>query len=137
VTNKADRAETESKGTRVHILAANFSNVTLTLPKATVLGIAEPVIEDEIDRINSNTKSGVQSVAKAPRQIRNEGLNDKLLQGKLDHLKEEDRQHIEPVLKRYIHVFHGEVNDFKGSDVIEHEIPVGDARPIIPPYWTP
>jgi hypothetical protein len=54
-------AQKQSIGTGVHILVANFSNVTLTLPKATVLGIAEPVIEDEIDRINSNTKSGVQS----------------------------------------------------------------------------
>jgi hypothetical protein len=109
------------------------------VPKATVLGISERVIKDDIDRINSITKSGVQSVAKAPRQIRNEGLYDKLLQGKLDHLKKEDRQHIEPMLKRYIRVFHDEeVNNFKATYVIEHKMAVGDARPIRRhPYRTP
>jgi hypothetical protein len=121
------------------MLVANFSNETLTLPKATVLGIAEPVREDEIYKINPKAKLGAQSVAKSQKQVRNEVQYEKLLQGKLDHLEKEDRQYIEPVLKRYIHVFHDEeVNDFKGTDVIEHEIPVGSARPIRrPTYRTP
>ena len=40
---------------------------------------------------------------------------------------------------KYAHVFHDEnTNDFKGTDVIEHEIIVGYAKPIRrPPYHTP
>jgi hypothetical protein len=46
-------------------------------------------------------------------------------------LTPEDRQHIEPVIVKYTHIFHDEeTNDFKGTTVIEHEIPIGDARPI-------
>jgi len=46
---------------------------------------------------------------------------------------------IEPILLKYAHVFHDEeTNDFKGTNVIEHEIPIGDARPIRrPQYRTP
>ena len=48
-------------------------------------------------------------------------LNQKLLQGKLDHLSKEERELIEPVLLEYAHVFHDkESNDFKGTDIIEH-----------------
>jgi len=66
-------------------------------------------------------------------------LYDKLLQGKLDHLTQEDRQHIQPVLRKYAHVFHDEAsNDFKETKAIEHQILVGDAKPIRrPPYRTP
>ena len=62
-----------------------------------------------------------------------------LLHGKLDHLTPEDRQKIVPVLLRYAHVFHEEsTNDFKRTNKIEHEILVGDARPIRrPQYRTP
>jgi len=46
-------------------------------------------------------------------------------------LNHEDRELIEPILLKYAHVFHDkETNDFKGTNVIEHEIPIGDARPI-------
>ena len=40
---------------------------------------------------------------------------------------------------KYAHVFHDEeTNDFKGTNIIEHEILVGDARPIRrPQYRTP
>jgi hypothetical protein len=48
-------------------------------------------------------------------------LNQKLLQGKLDHLSKEERELIKPVLLEYSHVFcDEESNDFKGADVIEH-----------------
>jgi hypothetical protein len=69
------------------MLVANFSNETLTLPKTIVLGIAERVREDEIDKINPKAKLGAQSVAKTQRQVTNEGLYEKLLKGKLDHLE--------------------------------------------------
>ena len=61
------------------------------------------------------------------------------MQNKIDHLPPEDREILEPVLVKHAHVFHyEETNDFKGTDVIEHEILVGDERPIRrTPYRTP
>jgi hypothetical protein len=59
-----------------------------------------------------------------------------LLKGKQDHLSEEERASIEPVILRYVHLFHDEdSNDFKGTDVIEHRILTGDARPIKRPQY--
>jgi hypothetical protein len=73
-----------------------------------------------------------------PRTKKNEVYN-KLLSGKLDHLNSDGRRHIEPVLLKYTHVFHDEdTNDFKATQVMEHQILVGDAKPIRkPPYRTP
>jgi hypothetical protein len=52
---------------------------------------------------------------KPPRKGRNEALYRKLLRGKLDHLTQEDRQKIEPILLKYARVFHEEEdNGFKG-----------------------
>jgi len=54
----------------------------------------------------------------------------------LSHLSEEERKIIEPVLKEYAHVFHdAETNDFKGTDLAQHEILVGDVRPIRKPQY--
>ena len=54
-------------------------------------------------------------------------------------MKPDERRHIEPVVVKDAHVFHDENNnDFKGTKVIEHQILVGDAKPIRkPPYRTP
>ena len=62
-----------------------------------------------------------------------------MLKGKLDHLPPHKRQLIEPVLAKYAQVFHDEeLNDFKATNVVEYEIPVGDTPPIRrPPYRTP
>jgi len=76
---------------------------------------------------------------KPPRQKKNDALYQKLLSGKLDHLTLEDKQQIEPVLQKYAHVFHDEdTYDFKGTNVVEHEIPAGDVQPTRrPQYRTP
>jgi hypothetical protein len=50
--------------------------------------------------------------------------------GKLDQLNSEERRHIEPVLLNYAHVFHEDRNDFKATHVMEHQILVGDTKPI-------
>ena len=66
-----------------------------------------------------------------PRQRKNDALYQKLLSGKLDRLTLEDKQQIEHVLQKYAHVFHDEeTNDFKGTNVVEHEIPVCDVQSI-------
>jgi hypothetical protein len=59
-----------------------------------------------------------------------------LRHGKLDHLLEEERQLIEPVLLKYDRLFHDkEINDFKGTSVIENEIPLNDTQPIRKPQY--
>jgi hypothetical protein len=46
-------------------------------------------------------------------------------------LTTEDRQEFDPVVRKYAQVFHDEVsNDFTESNVVEHQILVGDANPI-------
>ena len=60
----------------------------------------------------------------------------KLLKRKLDHLPTDESRLIEPVLVKYADVYHDEeANDFKGTDVIEHEILVGDKPPIRRPQY--
>ena len=122
-----------------YVMLANFSEETLTVPKHTVLGVAQPVSEVEIEEINARDEPKKNSPCGKKENCRNEVLYKKLLTGKVDHLSIEDRRHIEPVLTKYAHVFHDEnVNDFKCTNVVQHEIQVGDSKPIRkPPYRTP
>jgi hypothetical protein len=114
-------------------MLANFSG-ELTAPKATILGVAEEISEDLVDKINAKTGPDTDRPTKPPRKRKNELLYNRLLQEKLDHLKPDERRRIEPVLINYAHVFHDEkANDFKGTQVIEHRILVGDAKPIRKP----
>ena len=96
-------------------------------------------IECLVDKINSRGEVNSTEPSKPPRKRKNEVLYNNLLKGKLDHLTPEDRQHIEPVIMKYVHIFLAEeTNDFKGTTVIEHEKNIGDARPVRrPPYRTP
>jgi hypothetical protein len=59
------------------------------------------------------------SPEKRRRKRKNEGLYQNFVHGKLDHLPEEQKDSIEPVLLKYAHVFHDEdTNYFKGTDLI-------------------
>jgi len=119
-------------------MLANFSNQALTVLKSTILGIAEEVSEPQIGKINQGKEVYSDSPLRPRRKKKNEALYRKLLNGKLDHLKQEDREIIEPKLLKNAHVMQQNTNDFKGTNVIEHEIPIGDARPIRrPQYRTP
>jgi hypothetical protein len=102
-----------------------------------VLGVAE-VSEALLDEINEK-EPDMNGPVKTPRKRTNELLYDKLLHGKMDHLGQAERRHIESVLRKCAHVFHDESsNDFKGPQVIQHQILVGGAKPIRkPPYRTP
>jgi hypothetical protein len=111
-------------------MLANFTEESLTIPKATVLGVAADVSESLVDSINTPNKCSPSSPTKSPRVGKNDALYGKLLRGKLDHIKSEDMQYIEPVLRQYSRVFHDEnVNDYKGTHVAEHQILVGDTKP--------
>jgi len=136
MTSQADRAESRSLNT--HILFANFSNKTLTVPKATILGKAEELSEGEINKMNSRSEPGYKVPTKHPRQKKNDALYQKLLSGKLEHLTLEDKQQIEPLIQKYVHVFCDEdKNDFKRTNAVEHQIPVGDVQPIRSPHTEP
>ena len=122
--------------TRALVMIANFSREELTIPKATVLSVAEGITEELVDKINAEDKPKSDLVNDRQRMRRNELLYRKLLLGQLDHLSEEQKQVIEPVLMKYAHVFHDEdSNDFKGTDVIEHQIVLEDTRPIRKPQY--
>jgi hypothetical protein len=86
-------------------MLTNFSQETLTVHKATVLGVAEGVSEDLVDRINAGKVSDLSGPVKPPRERKNKLLYDQLLQGKLDHLKPEERRHIKPVLIKFANLF--------------------------------
>jgi len=87
-------------------MLANFSNEPLTIPKATILGVAEEASEALIEKINAKAESSVNTPTEPLRKKKINNLYGKLLLGKLDHLTPEDRQHIGPVLRKYAHVFH-------------------------------
>jgi hypothetical protein len=120
-------------------MLANFSDQTLTVAKSTVLGIVEEASEALIDRVNQRKEPDSDRPQKPQRKKKNKALYRKLLNGKLDHLSQEDRELIEPIILKYAHVLHDkESNYFKGINVMEHAIPIGDARTIRrPQYRTP
>jgi hypothetical protein len=120
-------------------MVANFSDESLTIPKKTVLGVAEQIAEPLVNRINAESKTDTNSPAKPRRKRKNETLYHKLLHGKLDHLPQEEKDLIVPIFLKYAHVFHDEdMNDFKDTDIIEHQIIVDNVPPIRrPQYQTP
>jgi len=72
---------------RTHVMLANFGDSPITIPKSTVLRIAEQVSETLVDRINASRRC-----KETGKMIENEALYHKLLGGKLDHLPSEDRK---------------------------------------------
>jgi len=79
-------------------MIANFSEEAPIIPKTTVLGIAEQIPEPLVDRINARGHENSDPPTKPRRKRKNEALYHKLLQGKLDHLSQEEKNLIEPVL---------------------------------------
>ena len=141
LTSPQGRIVSEAARNCACVMITNFSDEALTVPKATVLGVAEEMSESVVDRINTVGQSSVNT-------SKNIELYRKLLKGKLEHLPPHERQLIEPVFVRYAHVFHDEEpNDFKATNVVEYEIPVEDSIPIRRPLirrhsrlgtrWTP
>jgi len=73
-----------------------------------VLRVAEEMFESLVNGINEVQTPAKCEQYKPPRRRKNEALYQKLLQGKLDHLIEEERQVIEPILWKYAYVFNDE-----------------------------
>jgi hypothetical protein len=101
------------------------------LPKATVLGVAEETSASIVVEINEvktgsnhrrKTHCGVNTVV-------DDANFEQYLQDKLWHLSQVERSVMEPVLRKYRHVFHVHgSNDFKGTNLTEHRIIIGDAK---------
>jgi hypothetical protein len=66
-------------------MLANVSEKTLTVPKHTILGNAQQVSEDLIDKINTESESDAD---KPLTRKNNVALYNKLLPGKLDFVVE-------------------------------------------------
>jgi len=70
-------------------MVANFSKEELTIPKATVIGVAEEIREELVNKINAEDKPKSDLVNDRQRKKRNELLYRKPLLWKLDQLSEE------------------------------------------------
>jgi len=116
-------------------MLANFSDTPLVIPKSTVLGVAEQVSEAFVDRVNT-ARPCSDPPTETQHRGKNEAIYTKFVKGKVDHLHSKDREKIKPVLVKYAHVFHDEEsNDFKATDVVEHEIILQDTTPIRRPQY--
>jgi transposase InsO family protein len=123
-------------------MVVNFSHVEIELPKATVLGVAQEISATLIAEMNPPSNTGKCPKYKKGTGVHSVEKNEKFqtyVNGVLGHLNPAERAVMEPVLRKYRHVFHDETdNHFQGTDLIEHRIITGDAQPIRKaPYRTP
>jgi len=98
VTSPGSATVTRASNSCVLLMVANFSDESLKIPKKTVLGVAEQIAEPLVNRINAESKSDTTSPAKPRRKRKNEALYQKLLHGKRDHLPQEEKDLVEPLL---------------------------------------
>ena len=91
ITSQNDHKPTGRLHSCACVMVANFSDEALTIPKATVLGIAEGISESLVDKINAKSGTNFIEPVKPPRKRKNETLYNKLLQGKLDYLTSEEK----------------------------------------------
>jgi hypothetical protein len=91
VTRAAVSEEGKTRQALVYVVLANFSDETFTLPRYTAIGVADEVFEDLINQINKSDKSDVEFSERSNRKRRDEALYDRLIAGKLDHLRKISR----------------------------------------------
>jgi hypothetical protein len=89
-------------------MQVNFSEEEVTLPKATVVGVAEEISPSLVAAINDDAipaDRGNDRSRPAVNAVTNPAKFRQYLQGVLGHLSDEEREVMEPVLNRYNHVF--------------------------------
>jgi len=123
-------------------MVVNFSHEEIQLPEATVLGVAEETSASVVVAINEEVKSNSDHSKETycgVNTIVDDANFKQYLQDKLQHLTHAEISLMETLLRKYRHVFHVKgSNDFRGTDLIEHRIISGDAKPIRkPPYRAP
>ena len=138
-TNQLKNAE---RAERVHVMVVNFSEEEITLPKATVVGVAEEVSPSLVAAINDDAFTADSSSDRKRRHVNtvtDEAKFREYLRDVLGHLPKHERAVMEPVLRKYQRVFHmNEDCQFQATDLVEHRIITGDAKPIRKaPYRVP
>jgi hypothetical protein len=123
-------------------MLANFSTEEIELPKGTVLGVAEEVANSVVAVINDRRAPNSSNRKEARRAVyttEQQGKFQSYLDSVLGHLTKKERAAMEPILRRFRHVFHDEAKSkFEGTDLVEHRIITGDAAPIRKaPYRVP
>jgi hypothetical protein len=117
-------------------MVVNVSHQEVELPKRPVLGVAEEVSETLVAAVNDGPLS-------KPRGDTPRGKIDASFQSylndKLRHLTQEERTVLEPVIFKYRKTFFVKgSNEFRGTDMVQHEIDTGDVKLIRrPPYRVP
>jgi hypothetical protein len=134
-SRRVDTGQLRGSGARQYfnVMLVNFSQEEITIPKATVLGVAEEISPNLVAAVDEKTteyttREGRHSqvnTAKGMAKMRS------YIQEALSHLSGNEKQVMETVLLKYGHVFHNESDGkFPGTNVIEHRIVTGDAKPI-------
>ena len=100
-----------------------------------MLGVGEaisPCVVVEIKDSDSHRSPPcfVNGKVRTKRDATTESKYSEYLEGVLGHLTRKERAVLEPVLRKYRHVFHDESAEFKGTDLVEHRIITGDVRPV-------
>jgi hypothetical protein len=93
----------------IRAILTDLSDERLTIPKSTVVGLAEEIGEEEIDKLNprSSIKTSDQK------------LNEALLVNKQNLSSPQKKAHVEPVLKKFSCVFYDETPiDIKATPVV-------------------
>jgi len=113
-----------------------------SIAEGNLLGLTEETSASVVAEINDEVKTNFNHRRKTHcgvTTVLDDSNYKQYLQDKLGHLSHAERSVMEPVLRKYGHVFHVEgSNDFRGTDLIEHRIVTGDAKPVRkPPYRVP
>jgi len=122
--NKQIKRRTQILG-YVPIQVVNLSLEELELQKQTYVGEASPIGNENVVQKNVEINHVLRDVKIAPQKF------EEYLQEKLAHLKHAERRTLEPVLRRYKHLFYGLGSNQLGcTSQVEHSIETGDAKPI-------
>jgi len=109
----------------VPIQAVNLSLEEVKLQKRTYVGEASPISNKDVVQKDVEINRVLKEPKVEPRKF------EEYLQEKLAHLKIAERRTLEPVLRKYKHLFYGLGSTQLGcTSQVEHSIETGDAKPI-------
>jgi len=124
----------DRKSELVHIMLVKLSGEEIVLPEATVVGRAEEISPSLVAAINADTNPAAERDVRERTHVNTVADETKFrdyVNQVLGHLPKQDREVMEPVLIKCRHVFHlYEDSPFPGTDLVEHMIVTGEARPI-------
>jgi len=127
--NVANINNLAQKGTQivgyVPIQVVNLSLEEIELSKRTYVGEASPLSNKDVVQEDVRINHVLKEPKLEPRKF------EEYLQEKLAHLKIAERRTLEPVLRKYKHLFYGLGSTQLGcTSQVEHSIETGDAKPI-------